>query len=57
MFTLPLEHGGLWRGLLDTDSEDGSTDDVVPAGTRWKLAPCSLILFTSDGDAVTERPS
>jgi len=57
VFTLPLEHGGPWRGLLDTASEDGSTDDVVPADAPCKLAPCSLMLLASDGDAVTVRRS
>ena len=45
VFTLPPEHGGPWRGLLDTDWEDGSIDDVVPAGATWKLAPRSLSSF------------
>jgi hypothetical protein len=43
VFTVPPEHGGLWRGSLDTASEDGSTDGVVPAGASWKLTPRSLI--------------
>jgi len=55
VFTLPPEHGGPWRGLLDTASEDGSADDVVTAGPPWKLAPCSLILLASDADADVEH--
>jgi glycogen operon protein len=55
VFTLPPEHGGAWRGLLYTASEDGSTDDVVTAGAPWKLSPCSLMLLASDADAVAEH--
>lgn len=57
MFTLPAEHGGPWRGLLDTASQDGATDRVVSTGASWELASRSLILLASDGDAVAERAS
>ena len=57
VFTLPPEHGGPWRGLLDTASEDGSMDGVAPAGAPWRLASRSLILLTRDSAAVAERAS
>jgi isoamylase len=57
VFTLPLEHGGPWRGLLDTASEDGSSDVDVPAGAPSTLASRSLILLANDSDAVAERAS
>ena len=53
MFTLPPEYGDAWRGLLDTASEDGSSESVVPAGTPWALSPRSLLLLASDISAVT----
>jgi glycogen operon protein len=57
VFTLLPEHGSSWRGLLDTASEDGSTASVVPAVAPWALAPRSLTLLASDGDAIVERAS
>jgi len=54
VFTLPAEHGGPWRGVLDTASEDGSTDGVIPAGALCTLVTRSLILLASDSDAVAE---
>jgi glycogen operon protein len=56
-FALPPEHGGPWRGLLDTAADDGSTDHVVAAGASLALAPRSLVLLASDSDAVAERAS
>jgi isoamylase len=56
-FTLPPEQGGPWRGLLDTASEDGSSDVGVPAGAPSTLASRSLILLANDSDAVAERAS
>ena len=56
-FTLPPEHGGPWRGLLDTASEDGSSDGDVPAGVPSMLAARSLILLANDSDPVAERAS
>jgi glycogen operon protein len=57
VFTLPPEHGGPWRGLLDTASEDGSMNGVAPAGAPWRLASRSLILLATDSAAIAERAS
>lgn len=49
-FALPAEHGGPWRGLLDTASADGSTERLVPRGAVQELPAYSLRFLVSGGE-------
>ena len=44
-FTLSKPQGGPWECLLDTATQDGSTDARFDAGSVWTLAPHCLVLL------------